>query len=188
MFRAQIIHGDLKTGNVLLQPNGKAFVAKVADFGLSMQMDTQATHISNVKGGTLTHMSPELMQSNQNSPAADVYAFGILMFELFGGKRAWEGMTPPAIMSTVMQRRRPVFSSSVPVKVVEIATSCWVHNPGDRPSFKEVLHKLDIVIQLHSKGLLVRLQILAPAGSSAVLLSSLSLMVVRSFCRKHRLM
>eukprot|EP00951_Prasinocladus_malaysianus_P042563 scaffold518017_cov42-Prasinocladus_malaysianus.AAC.1 len=67
-------------------------MAKVSDFGLSIKLSSEDTHLSNVFSGTVTHMAPEVHLAGQVSKAADVYAFGILLYEAFSGKRAFEGM------------------------------------------------------------------------------------------------
>ncbi|KAG1661978.1 hypothetical protein FOA52_007150 [Chlamydomonas sp. UWO 241] len=70
-----IVHGDLKTRNVLLRselstPSG--FVPKIADFGLSITLQSEQTHVSSVRHGTPSHMAPELLVSGRQSQAADV--------------------------------------------------------------------------------------------------------------------
>jgi serine/threonine protein kinase len=54
---------------------------QVGDFGLSLKMDTTDTHVSSVFQGTLTHLAPEVLLHGRVSKAADLYAFGITMFE-----------------------------------------------------------------------------------------------------------
>jgi serine/threonine protein kinase len=77
-----VLHGDLKAANVLLaSAPGAPFgqIAKVSDFGLSRAVAPGATHASTHTMGTVTHMPPELLRLGKLSPAADVYAFGILV-------------------------------------------------------------------------------------------------------------
>lgn len=64
---------------------------QVADFGLSLALDPDSTHISQMHAGTLTHMAPELLLHGRASKASDVYAFGILLWELVTGLRAFQG-------------------------------------------------------------------------------------------------
>ena len=153
---AGIIHGDLKANNVLLQRSVDGPVAKVADFGLSIKLEEDQTHVSGVTSGTITHMSPELLQHNINSTASDVYAFGIVLYELFMGARAWPGMSSPEIISCVVhQRRRPMFRGmNTPVHVVELATTCWAHDPAVRPKFSDIVKTLDDIWSVYEKGLL----------------------------------
>jgi serine/threonine protein kinase len=60
---------------------------QIADFGLSMRIDPDATHVSNVYQGTMTHMAPEVMLHGKLSRQSDIYAYGILLVGL--GGRGW---------------------------------------------------------------------------------------------------
>eukprot|EP00882_Tetradesmus_deserticola_P014412 GHRQ01015324.1.p1 GENE.GHRQ01015324.1~~GHRQ01015324.1.p1 ORF type:complete len:164 (+),score=56.91 GHRQ01015324.1:299-790(+) len=76
-----VVHGDLKSGNVLLSvsptsPYGR--VAKVTDFGLSRALGSGQTHRSTHTLGTVSHMAPELLRFGKMSPAVDVFSFGIM--------------------------------------------------------------------------------------------------------------
>ena len=76
-----VIHGDLKSSNILLQRNAadpRGYVAKVADFGLSRQMVSGQTHMSTSFFGTVTHMPPEVLMQGHLSLGADIYSFGMI--------------------------------------------------------------------------------------------------------------
>ena len=62
---------------------------QVSDFGLSVKMDTDKTHISGTLDGTPTHMAPEMLLSGRKSKAGDVYSFGLVMWEMYTGGRAF---------------------------------------------------------------------------------------------------
>ena len=64
--------------------------AQVADFGLSRVLSQEA--ISTGTFGTVTHMPPELLTTGRLSKAVDVYAFGVLLWEMCTGRRPWAGM------------------------------------------------------------------------------------------------
>jgi serine/threonine protein kinase len=85
-----ILHGDLKPDNVLLKYEEQGLVCKVADFGLSVKMPANRTHMSNVGHGTALYMAPEVVAQKRVSKAADVYAFGVLVWELVHGRTAWD--------------------------------------------------------------------------------------------------
>lgn len=147
-----VIHGDLKCTNVLLcssvqDPRG--FVAKVADFGLSREMAVNVTHISTNTVGTLTHMPPELLRGGKLVPKGDVYSFGIMMWEILMGKSPFQGWTAPQVLRSVLnQKWRPTFPEFAPHGFNELGVQCLREQPEDRPSFCEVLKRLEDLRQL----------------------------------------
>jgi serine/threonine protein kinase len=77
----QIMHGDLKAANVLLVNSVHGSfgqIAKLTDFGLAGVLRNGVTHHTTQHLGTITHCAPEILQDGRLSPAADVYAFGIM--------------------------------------------------------------------------------------------------------------
>ncbi|KAG2426117.1 hypothetical protein HYH02_014872 [Chlamydomonas schloesseri] len=142
-----VLHGDLKATNVMLKSSGgdsgRGVVAKVADFGLSVRLDATATHASNMFQGSLTHMAPEVMLAGHVSRAADVFAFGITLWEIFTSGHPYRG-TPGALLGhqTSKEGRRPVFPLGTPAAFKELAERCWVPDPAQRPSFNEILDTL----------------------------------------------
>jgi serine/threonine protein kinase/Tfp pilus assembly protein PilF len=93
---AGVVHGDLKPGNVMLvpSPDGTERVA-ITDFGLARWMPPGAALLSTTTqsfgGGTLAYMAPEQMWSRGATPATDIYALGIIMYELVTGQHPFMG-------------------------------------------------------------------------------------------------
>lgn len=81
---AGILHGDLKPGNVLLCADG----AKVLDFGLAELLGAPA---SDKMLGTPLYVAPELVRGDNAGPASDIYSFGVLAYEILGGKPPFQG-------------------------------------------------------------------------------------------------
>ncbi|KAL3142482.1 hypothetical protein ABBQ38_002810 [Trebouxia sp. C0009 RCD-2024] len=97
-----ILHGDLTSLNVLLTSSdidNRGFIAKVADFGLSRVCDE--AHVETKTYGTVTHMPPELLLEGKLSKSADVYAYGVLLFELFTADRPWSGLRHAEVLHKV---------------------------------------------------------------------------------------
>ncbi|KXZ47914.1 hypothetical protein GPECTOR_32g527 [Gonium pectorale] len=141
-----VLHGDLKADNVMLKScggEGRGMSAKVADFGLAIKMDHMSTHVSRTFQGTLTHMAPEVLLHGQVSKAADVFAFGITMWEIFTGGNPYPGV-PGALLGHLISRegRRPAFPPGTPSAYRELAERCWAPEPANRPSFDEILSTL----------------------------------------------
>ncbi|CAD7703198.1 unnamed protein product [Ostreobium quekettii] len=139
-----IVHGDLKSSNVLLQSSvtdPRGYVAKVADFGLSQQMMSAKTHItaSRTSFGTVTHMPPEVLQQGHLSLAADIYSFGIIMWEMMSGEPPFQNMMQMEVMrKVVLERQRPEFPSWTPVKYRALVDKCWCYEASERIPFQEI--------------------------------------------------
>eukprot|EP00200_Dunaliella_tertiolecta_P012532 CAMPEP_0202391034 /NCGR_PEP_ID=MMETSP1127-20130417/91622_1 /ASSEMBLY_ACC=CAM_ASM_000462 /TAXON_ID=3047 /ORGANISM="Dunaliella tertiolecta, Strain CCMP1320" /LENGTH=541 /DNA_ID=CAMNT_0048993441 /DNA_START=1120 /DNA_END=2745 /DNA_ORIENTATION=+ len=141
-----VLHLDLKTRNVLLASSGtegKGVICKVSDFGLSVRMDHLETHVSSLFQGTMTHMAPEVLLKGTCSKASDVYAFGIVLWELFTCGSPFRGV-PPALLghSIVKDGKRPEWPSVVPKGYRDLANACWDQNPDARPTFEVILEEL----------------------------------------------
>lgn len=141
-----VVHSDLKAGNVLLKTaeNTRGFVAKVADFGMARQMGIEERIRTN-QYGTVTHCSPELLLESTVSKASDIWAFGVIMWELFYGVRAWAGLTHPQVMHAVGVARTPLtFDSARPLALpahdtyFQLAEACMAPEPSQRPSFEDI--------------------------------------------------
>jgi len=88
-----IIHRDVKPENVLIDPRGRV---KVADFGLARAIGsaTTATATAGVLMGTVSYIAPELVTEGRSDARSDVYALGVLLFELLTGHKPHTGDSP----------------------------------------------------------------------------------------------
>lgn len=140
-----IVHRDIKPDNILIDSNN---VPAITDFGLAKYID-QKTRSRTLKGwGTLPYMAPECWLSEENSISMDIYAMGILFYELIAGK-------PPASFKTETEWRdfhvygqMPDISNirpEVPVKVKQILSKMTQKRVSERyKSVDEVISALNV--------------------------------------------
>lgn len=121
-----IIHRDLKPGNILFDKRGDAYVS---DFGIAKLSDSGSTVTGNTIIGTPAYMSPEQAQGETIDSRADIYALGIILYEMLSGKQPFEADTPMGVvLKQITEPIKPIqgFNPNLPVsieKVIEIALS-----------------------------------------------------------------
>ena len=111
--RAGLVHRDVKPENVLIADDGRI---KVADFGLAkaVSSDTQHTATSGVLIGTVSYLAPELVLDGRADTRADVYATGVMLYELLTGTKPHEGESPIQVAYKHVHEDVPPPSRSVP--------------------------------------------------------------------------
>ncbi|MDQ1039204.1 beta-lactam-binding protein with PASTA domain/serine/threonine protein kinase [Streptomyces sp. V3I8] len=130
--RAGFVHRDMKPENVLIGDDGRV---KVADFGLVRAVDT-VTHTTGAVLGTVSYLAPEQIESGTADPRVDVYACGILLYEMLTGDRPHSGDSPAAVLYKHLHEDVPPPSAAVPGlphELDELVLSATARNPGIRP-------------------------------------------------------
>jgi serine/threonine-protein kinase len=130
--RAGFVHRDMKPENVLIGDDGRV---KVADFGLVRSVDT-VTSTTGAVLGTVSYLAPEQIEHGTTDPRVDVYACGILLFEMLTGDRPHSGDNPAIVLYKHLHEDVPPPSAAVPglaYELDELVTSATARNPDVRP-------------------------------------------------------
>ncbi|WP_079321032.1 protein kinase [Microbispora sp. GKU 823] len=109
--QAGLIHRDVKPENVLLADDGRV---KVVDFGLARAIEATNQTKTGMMIGTIGYMSPEQVTAGTADARSDVYAAGIMLFELLTGRQPYAGETPMSIAYRHVHETVPAPSSIVP--------------------------------------------------------------------------
>lgn len=161
-----IIHRDVKSSNILLDDN---YAAKISDFGLAKLTPTNQTHtyVSTGVKGTFGYMDPRYFFTSKLTRKSDVYAFGVVLFEVLCGRPAvdtslaeekWGLATwaPSCIkegkLSQIVDSRlREQISPNCLKEFSDIAVSCIHSSSNQRPTMAEVVAKLELALSLQEK-------------------------------------
>ena len=128
----KIIHRDIKPENIHLDPAGKV---KLVDFGIAKSPGIQLTG-AGFTLGTPYYMAPEQVLGQPLTPQADVYAFGILLFELLTGTKPIAGDTVDKIFHQILYEPlnlQPLSQIETPPKLVELISRCTAKQLAQRP-------------------------------------------------------
>ncbi len=131
--RAGFVHRDMKPENVLIGDDGRV---KVADFGLVRSVDT-VTSTTGVVLGTVSYLAPEQIEQGTTDPRVDVYACGVVLYEILTGEKPHPGDSPAQVLYRHINEDVPPPSALVPglpYGLDELVASATARNPDIRPS------------------------------------------------------
>ncbi len=109
-----VVHRDIKPGNVMLTKDGNV---KVVDFGIARLVDASKTQ-TNIMIGTLGYMSPQQFRGERADRRSDIWALGVLFYELLCYKRPFEGHDSPSLMMAIVDEKNQ------PTPIRDLAPNC----------------------------------------------------------------
>jgi len=143
-----ITHRDLKPGNILLTKSG----VKLLDFGLAkmeppVATDETVTMALTGKGqimGTLLYMSPEQLQGRDADARSDIFSFGLVLYEMLTGKRAFDGSSAASVIGAILEREAPSVADVAPQALDRTLRRCLEKDPENRwQSARDLKFELD---------------------------------------------
>lgn len=131
-----IVHRDLNLKNILLDDN---YEIKLTDFGLAKLDDTQMSAIHSQP----IYTAPEAFCLNEEKPnydeTVDIYAFGIILYQIITGKEPYEKYKPHEFPQLVIDGLRPQIPTDIDSDIQKLLKCCWDGNPENRPTSIDIL-------------------------------------------------
>jgi TolB-like protein/tRNA A-37 threonylcarbamoyl transferase component Bud32/Tfp pilus assembly protein PilF len=134
-----IVHRDLKAGNVIVTPSGRL---KVLDFGLSRRVEEKASEDTtqfdqswdeqHSVTGTLPYIAPELLKGQEANARSDIWALGIILYEMAAGRRPFRGGTAFELSAAILREAPPPISPALPPVLQSVVEKCLNKDPSQR--------------------------------------------------------
>lgn len=145
-----IVHRDLKPDNILIHPDGTARPGgrtgvphvRLTDFGIARLLDAPGVTTPQALVGTPNYLAPEVITGGQPSPAVDIYALGVLLYELLFGRPPYAGGLPVVVLRRHLECE-PNRHPGVPDSAWQTVLACMAKEPDRRPSAAELATTLD---------------------------------------------
>ncbi|XP_024987904.1 integrin-linked protein kinase 1-like isoform X2 [Cynara cardunculus var. scolymus] len=144
-----IIHRDLEPSNILRDDSGHL---KVADFGVSKLLKvTKAAKrekLMTYQDTTWRYVAPEVFRNEDYDTKVDVFSFALILQEMIEGCQPFHTLNERDVPKAYAAKRRPPFnapSRSYPHGLKQLIEECWHENPGKRPSFRQIIVRLESI-------------------------------------------
>ena len=135
-----VVHRDLKSANVMVRPDGRV---KVLDFGLAKRLTATELTVAITRDeasltqpgtvmGTVAYMAPEQLRGQPAQTPSDVWALGVVLHEMAGGRRPFEGQTGFELSAAILNEAPAPLASHIPLALQTVIGRCLEKEPGQR--------------------------------------------------------
>ncbi|GES98969.1 kinase-like domain-containing protein [Rhizophagus clarus] len=150
IHKCNLIHGDFHSGNILLLSE-RHHISFISDFGLSRPVDKIAN--SNEIYGVIPYLAPEVLRGKPYTKAADIYSFGIIMWEFTSGVPAFNNRSHDFDLSLdICKGSRPKVVEGTLPAYARLMKRCWDSDPNKRPSADELVEILTCWFDYYPKA------------------------------------
>jgi serine/threonine protein kinase len=128
------------------------------DFGLAKivenaYVDTDDVYTMSGEAGSLRYMAPEVADALPYNYSADVYSFGIILWELHAAKKPFDGLERELFYERIVNGgERPHLSRKWPQELKDLMTKCWDADMHNRPTFREILERIQALLEKEKGG------------------------------------
>ncbi|BDU76153.1 protein kinase domain-containing protein [Mesoterricola sediminis] len=131
-----VVHRDIKPANILVTRLGRRPVAKLMDFGVAHVETSELTQAGNWMG-TANYMAPEYLESGRAQPASDLFAMGVVLYEILtGGRKPFSGDSPMSVLAAILRMEPAPFTAEEQAALgpglVAVALRALAKDPADR--------------------------------------------------------
>jgi tRNA A-37 threonylcarbamoyl transferase component Bud32 len=143
LHESDVIHADMKSLNILLCTEGGSLKAKISDFGLSRIVMGDTCESTNTNQISIRWAAPEMLQDRPKiSKSIDIYAFGVVMWEILALKRPYAEMNLAPLIQRVTTGGREPMPAETPPLIGDLISLCWAQFPDQRPKAAYVRESL----------------------------------------------
>jgi eukaryotic-like serine/threonine-protein kinase len=140
-----VVHRDVKPANVRVTSDG---TVKIVDFGIARVVDGSQMTQTGLVLGTPAYMAPEVLAGSRFDHRADMWAVGVILYELLSGRRPFEGQTVPSLVYKIVHEKpHPLNATGLPEALVLASNRALARQPDDRfPDLAAMAQALEIAV------------------------------------------
>ncbi|HRF97495.1 MAG TPA: serine/threonine-protein kinase, partial [Aggregatilineales bacterium] len=141
LHHENVIHRDIKPSNILIADDKSP---RLSDFGVVHVENMSRMTSTDGVIGTLDYISPEQLNGETVTPLSDVWSFGIMLFEMLGGKRPFEGDSMSTVITAIITKPHPNLKElrpDIPSALVRLVDVMLIKNPRERIDSMQLVYE-----------------------------------------------